>query len=304
MISSRGPKRRAESQRPETNSPRRLYTRDLYQTDPSSKRLFPRSGSLPFLFLLFWALAQLLWSASTLGDHHGAHPTRPAQARKTLDQTPSNPVPPPPARFVFKSGTLPQLAPDKLEQRDRFEYYSALSAHLGLPIEGRIVVIGFRGVAPNRQRHPSSHNASNYDDTFVILDPSSGKVWELLGSTHAGQFRSTLAPAGVAQIQPGLFQADPCGEFADMPCWLVTTRGGEERIPCWRDADGDGEIGVLEKNLSTTATEILFHNGRYDDHGSSIGCQVLAPHLMKTFIRAVGKKNPFDYLLLDANSPL
>lgn len=205
-------------------------------------------------------------------------------------------------RFAFEQGTMPQLAPQALNEEDKYEYYAALSTRLGLSPTG-ITVIGFRGLAPDGIRHPSSDNASDYDDTFVILKPGRKKVWKLLGSTHAGQSRSSLSPGGVAQIQPGIYQADPSGEFAEMPSWLVTTRSGEERIPCWRDYDADGSIGMWEKELPSKATEILFHNGRYADYGSSIGCQVLPPQLMQRFIGAIGESTSFDYLLIDANLP-
>ena len=86
-----------------------------------------------------------------------------------------------------------------------------------------------------------------------------------------------------------------------MPAWLITTPSGRESVPCWRDADGSGYIEASEKTRRLVATEILFHNGRYDDYGSSIGCQVLPPQLMERFIREIGADNSFDYLLVDAN---
>lgn len=223
-------------------------------------------------------------------DPHGS----PSQLESKVDTA---------SRFVFERGALPQLAPRAFNKQDKYAYYAELSAHFGMR-PGGITVIAFRGLAPDGTRHPSSDNASDYDDTFVILKPGGKKVWELLGSTHAGQSRSSLSPGGVAQIQPGLYQADPCGDFADMPSWLVSTRSGDERIPCWRDYDADGSIGLWEKELPSKATEILFHNGRYTDYGSSIGCQVLPPQVMQRFIAAIGETNSFDYLLLDANVPL
>jgi hypothetical protein len=201
---------------------------------------------------------------------------------------------------VFKKGTLPSLAPKHLSQDSRFRYYEQQAAKRGQGLRGK-TVLGFRGLAPDGSRHSSEDNATNYDDTFVILDPRTKRVTELLGSTHAGQATSTLSPGGVAQIKPGLYRAHPCGEYAGMPCWLVTTPGGNESVPCWRDANGNGFIDSSEQYGELLATEILFHNGRYSDYGSSIGCQVLPPELMETFIREIGETESFDFYLIDAN---
>jgi len=203
-------------------------------------------------------------------------------------------------RSPFQPGSLPTHAPSNLRGEARFGYYKDLANYYGLNIRG-VTVIGLRGLAPSGVRHDSEDNASMYDDTFVVLDPEQKTAVEFLGSTHAGQFVSTLVPSGVAQIKPGRYRAEPCGEYADMPCWLVTTRTGNESLPCWRDADGSGYIEADEKATQLVATEILFHNGRYEDYGSSIGCQVLPPKLMERFIQEVGVENTFDYLLIDAN---
>lgn len=203
--------------------------------------------------------------------------------------------------FGFQAGTQPRLAPLTLSEKDKYRFYVHQAAKLGCDGEG-LTVLGFRGLSPSGRRHPSGDNASNYDDTFVVLDPINETATELLGSTHAGQFTSTLSPGGVAQIKPGLYRAQPCGEYAQMPSWLVTTPSGRETVPCWRDADGNGFIDADEESASDLqATEILFHNGRYQDYGSSIGCQVLPPQLMKRFIAEIGVSNSFDYLLIDAN---
>ena len=203
-------------------------------------------------------------------------------------------------RFDFKPGTLPKLAPRSLAGDDLYRFYTDQAERLGMRVEG-LTVLGFRGLSPEGARHPSGDNASNYDDTFVILNPAQKSVIELLGSTHAGQFTSTLSPDGVAQIKPGRYQAFPCGEYADMPCWLVVTPTGDESVPCRRDANGNGYIDPEEKVGQLRATEILFHNGRYQEYGSSIGCQVLPPDLMERFISEIGRQNSFEYLLIDAN---
>ena len=200
----------------------------------------------------------------------------------------------------FKTGALPTHAPPSLQGEARFQYYEELAARFDLPVRRR-TVIGLRGLAPSGERHDSNDNASMYDDTFIVLDPSRKTAVELLGATHSGQFMSTLAPRGIAHIKPGLYRADPCGDYAGMPAWLLTTTSGRESVPCWRDADGSGYIENNEKKGRLVATDILFHNGRYDDYGSSIGCQVLPPRLMEQFIREIGADSSFDYLLVDAN---
>jgi hypothetical protein len=186
----------------------------------------------------------------------------------------------------------------------RYAFYAALvRVHHGRL--GTTTVVGLRGLAPNGKRHPSGQNASNYDDTFVILQQRSGKlsVTEMLGSTHAGQESSTLSPGGVAQIQPGNFKAVPAGEHEGMPCYSVRGCDGKESVPCWRDVDRDGRISPAEKRHSRTADGILFHNGRFSDHGSSIGCQTLPPEKFQRFLRIIGANRSFYYTLVDANLP-
>lgn len=209
----------------------------------------------------------------------------------------------PKRHFTFMEGGTVSLAPSRLQGEDRYDYYAALAAHHGRePV--RTTVIGLRGLTPNGRRHDSADNMSNYDDTFVVLQPSSRQAREFLGATHAGQAVSSLSPDGVAQIQPGLYQAEPVGDFNGMASWWVTDGWGDGRVPCWRDANGDGLIAGEERWETLTATEILFHNGRQDDYGTSIGCQVLPPAGMLNFIRTVGPSETFDYVLIDANQPL
>lgn len=179
-----------------------------------------------------------------------------------------------------------------------YDRYVTRAAKAGLTVH-RPTVLGLRGVAPDGRRHPQADNASDYDDTFVVLLPETRTVKRFRGATHAGQYSSTLAPNGVAQLRPGLYRASPCGEYADMPCWLVTTPAGNEAVPAWRDADRDGVISKDEKLKPQTATEILFHSGRYDDHPSSIGCQTLPPLAMQQFIATLGAPTEFDFLLLE-----
>ena len=195
---------------------------------------------------------------------------------------------------------MPELAPRGVSSQEEYDYYISLAASYGLRVTD-MTVIGFRGLDPDGRRHSSDDNATNYDDAFVILDPFKQSARVFLGSTHAGQPSSTLSPNGVAQIDVGRYRAFPSGEFADMPCWFVKTDTGLEQIPCRRDINRNGIIDPDERAKPSFATEILFHNGRYSDVGSSIGCQVIPPDLMTRFIETVGMDSEFDYLLIDAN---
>ena len=208
-------------------------------------------------------------------------------------------------QFMVMEGAQVQLAPQRLTGSERYDYYAALASHHSGQEPTRTTVLGLRGLAPDGSRHSSGDNMSDYDDTFVILRPSVRKSRELLGSTHAGQATSTLSPPeGVAQIQPGVYWAEPCGDFNGMAAWWLTTGWGNGRIPCWRDGNGDGFISQAEKGKPMIATEILFHNGRNDTYGTSVGCQVLSPKRMKAFIETVGEGVAFDYVLVDANRPI
>lgn len=194
----------------------------------------------------------------------------------------------------------PNLAPRWLSASDRYRYYQRMAEVNGLPVRG-VTVLGFRGVAPNGTRHSAFDNSTPYDDTFVVLRPEEQSVIELLGSTHAGQAQSPGSPFGVAQILPGQYRAEPCGDWCGMAAWLVTDLGGENLLPCLRDSNGDGFINLEERGEIYLATDILFHNGCHPLVGASVGCQVLPPDLMEEFIAAVGPQNGFDYLLLDAD---
>lgn len=213
-------------------------------------------------------------------------------------------VPQPGRRFTFQAGGQVGLAPRSLKASEQYDYYAALASHYGRePV--RTTVIGLRGLAPEGWRHASGDNATAYDDTFVVLRPSVRKAREFLGSTHAGQAVSSLSPkGGVAQVLPGVYQADPIGDFNGMPAWWVNSGWGDGRIPCFRDRDGDGFISSREREKILTATEILVHNGISEQVGTSIGCQVLPPKAMQNFIATVGKGKSFDYVLIDANRPI
>ncbi|CAN0311060.1 unnamed protein product, partial [Phaeothamnion confervicola] len=191
----------------------------------------------------------------------------------------------------------------------KYDYYKGLvEANQGKIEDGVDTVLGLRGLGKDGTRHDSAQNIGPYNDTFVLLSKDGAgqpSVTELTGSTHAGQKSSTVSPDGVAQLRPGSFQATPHGEHDGMPSWHITTQSGDDHVPAWRDVNKDGYISGQEKaqaeKAGTTATAILFHNGKFADHGSSIGCQVMPPEVMQSFISLVGVDKSFNYTLVDAN---
>lgn len=192
-----------------------------------------------------------------------------------------------------------------MSQKDKFEFYGKqVTAHGGTVSATVPTVLGLRGINPSSKRHDSNQNVGPYNDTFVVLQPhpnADPEVTELLGQTHSGQ--KTGFSAGVAQIQPGNYEAVPNGPHHNMPSWHILTLAGDGHIPCWRDANKNGYIDPIEKKHPTTATAILFHNGVFADHGSSIGCQVMPPNIHQEFIQKVGQNTTFLYTLVDANQP-
>lgn len=209
------------------------------------------------------------------------------------------PVAAPAPERLCRAGELP-----KIPRQDKLRYYRELLALHGAP-SSKLSVVALRGLAPNGERHPSNDNVGPYNDTLVLI--KGDEVIEMRGSTHAGQESSTLSPGGVAQVRPGTFRAYPAGEHDGMPCWEMQTLDDNYNLPCWRDQDADGKISPTEKAVAErnaeTADGILLHNGRFDDHGSSIGCQTLPPPTMSHFLDQVGVANGFVYTLVDANQP-
>lgn len=232
------------------------------------------------------------------GDIHFSSPPAPRIVYRPVPQVASGPV----SQVGPKRGQLPSHAPNYLTRRQSFEYYSEMARLSGLRVS-RTTVIGLRGLSPNGRRHSSNDNATPYDDTFVILDPDTQTATEFLGATHAGEAANPLSPQGIAQIEPGLYQATPSGHYLGMSSWYVTTAYGSGFIPCRRDANGNGYIDNTEEER-LWASEILFHNGCSIYYGASRGCQVLPPGEMERFVGEVGSQTSFDYLLLDANSKL
>lgn len=204
---------------------------------------------------------------------------------------------------------LPSIPSANLPPAERYAYYKGLVQAAGGTVpEGADTVLGLRGLAPDGKRHDSNENIGPYNDTFVVLT-SDQQVREYRGSAHAGQKSSSISgPKGVAQIRPGHYKTVPNGNHDGMPSWHVRQLNDDGRIPCWRDSSKDGYLSAKEKAVSQAqghmATAILFHNGVFEDHGSSIGCQTMPPKTMKSFIEEVGVSNGFLYTLIDANQPV
>lgn len=203
---------------------------------------------------------------------------------------------------------LPSIPSANLPPADRYAYYKGLVLSAGGTVpEGQDTVLGLRGLAPDGKRHDSNENIGPYNDTFVVLTEKQ-EVKEYRGSAHAGQKSSSLVPKGVAQIRPGTYKTVYNGKHDGMPSWHVRQTNDDGRIPCWRDTNKDGRISAYEKKKAEKenehATAILFHNGVFEDHGSSIGCQTMPPATMRSFIEEVGIGNVFGYTLIDANQPL
>jgi hypothetical protein len=201
---------------------------------------------------------------------------------------------------------LPQIPPRDLPASERFAYYRRqVEANGGTVDDEHPTVLGMRGLAPDGRRHDSAENVGPYNDTFVVL--KQGELFELRGSTHAGQKSSSLSPGGVAQIRPGNFVCIPNGPHNNMPSWHVRTPESSGDIPAWRDINKNGYISDSEKRKAeqnhVVAREILFHNGVSTDHGQSIGCQTLAPRVMAQLVDLVGRDQEFRYTLIDANRP-
>lgn len=209
------------------------------------------------------------------------------------------------------TNALPKIPPNNWPLSERFAYYkNQVEANQGTVETAFPTILGMRGLGPDNQRHDSNENVGPYNDTFVVLQQTpegEQRLYELRGSTHAGQKSSSLSPKGVAQIRPGNFFCHPNGPYHDMPSWHIRTISNSGNIPTWRDSNKNGYISESEKRKAQAngevATEILFHNGVNEGHGRSIGCQTLHPKLMKQLIDILGEQQQFHYTLIDANKP-
>ncbi len=226
-------------------------------------------------------------------------------ARSVTQPSPASPNHDP---SVPKAGQLPGV-PKGLDTQGQYNYFKNLvEANGGTFDPSKPTVVGLRGVDPSGKRRDSDRNVGPYGDTFALLNQKNGQpsVQYFRGSTHAGQRRGPN-PGGVAQIRPGHYQATPNGKRYGMNSYHVKTPSGNGRIPAFRDRNADGTISQSEKNHglknNTKATEILFHNGRFNSQGSSIGCQTMDPKTYSKFASALGARGQFNYHLINANQP-
>ncbi|MBN9419347.1 MAG: hypothetical protein J0I12_28085 [Candidatus Eremiobacteraeota bacterium] len=206
---------------------------------------------------------------------------------------------------------IPSIPPASAGLSERFNYYQRLILARGGKLTRGTTVLGLRGISPDGRRHPSSDNIGAYDDTYVILRRDSKgqpQLSEFLGSTHAGDSSDPSVPQGVAQLRPGHYKAQPYGHHHQMPCWLVVNHKGSKHVRAARDVDADGSVSPDEVQLAegrgTTASDILFHNGIWEDRCASIGCLTMAPDTHSAFVHALGARTPFDFTLVDANEPI
>lgn len=207
----------------------------------------------------------------------------------------------------------PEIPDPKLSVAQRFNAYQRiLMTKTGPVMPGKSYLLGLRGLAPDGERHDSADNQGGYDDMYVLLRRNNAgqpELFEFRGSTHAGTGSDPDAPAaGVAQIRPGYYIANPDGYHHAKPCWHVFNQQGTDRIPCWRDADADGTISPDERVYSEeqrhTATYILIHNGLYDDVCSSIGCLTMEPETYQRFCEIAGRNHRIELAMVDANQPI
>lgn len=157
----------------------------------------------------------------------------------------------------------------------------------------RPFLICLRGVRPFAVDTHDIEHAPEYDDSGVLLYPGDAPIVFPMAS-HAYQARSRLSPdvdrdglGDVGSIRPGRYVLQDLG---DAECiFSVRMPDGSDRIPCWRDFDGNrfislDEVGRSESLRSgaqvgaagTWADSILLHGGLDSPpsakHRSSIGC--------------------------------
>ncbi|MGE0490953.1 MAG: peptidoglycan-binding protein [Vulcanimicrobiota bacterium] len=210
---------------------------------------------------------------------------------------------------AIQAGQLPQI-PKGLDTQGQYDYLKGLvEANGGKFDPNRTTVVGLRGLSPDGKRHSSGDNVGPYNDTFAVLKKGKDgqpSVQYFQGSAHAGQKRGP-ASGGVAQLRPGNYKVSPNGDRYGMPSYHVKTQDSSGSVPAYRDRNADGKISDSERQFAeqnnTKATAILFHNGRFQDHGSSIGCQTMRPDVYRQFSNAIGGNQGFDYSLIDANKP-
>lgn len=161
-------------------------------------------------------------------------------------------------------------------------------------IPTRPALICIRGVAPRESESHPLICKPQYDDTFVLIVPTSMPC-VFPGATHSYQADSKLAVdingdgrPDVGTIRPGRFVLRDDGSMP-YPVFTVTMPDGSGCLPCWRDIDHDQVISDADKAFSEAArggpqenetgaysTQVLLHSGfdapANSPHHSSISC--------------------------------
>src|SRR5690348_1018975 len=122
-------------------------------------------------------------------------------------------------------------------------------------IQTRPALVCIRGVAPNETEDHPLRCIPAYDDTMVLLVPTSMPC-VFRGATHSYQSDSKLAMdingdgrPDVGTIRPGRFVLNDTGS-TPYPVFGVTMPDGSGRIACWRDIDHDQLISDADKTFS------------------------------------------------------
>lgn len=203
------------------------------------------------------------------------------------------------------------LAPANATPEEKFRHYADIVRRNGGQVNpnGQATVLGLRGLSRGRDGAHDTGSTRAYDDTFVVLQ--NGRAYELRGATHPGQLRSSLSPdvnrdgvGDVGMIAPGNYTATPNGPHNGAPSWHVKRPSGNDRIPGYRDTNGDGRFSEAERAASErrndTLGDILFHQG-FGDRPKSIGCLTMSPATFQDFMRHVGGSGrAFNFTLVDA----
>lgn len=204
------------------------------------------------------------------------------------------------------------LAKQSWSQKKKYLHYRKMLARFGyrLPTEyGQRVVIGLRGIDPERRVYPErNRKIRQYNDTFVVLwinEKGKPRVEYFRGSTTPGQERTKASGTpdpnkdgvkDIAHLSPGLYKYQS-GTFKGLSAYRP-----KSITPCYRDTNHDGRIDKSEKKASKKrgdlATGILFHRG-LKTRPSSVGCQTMSPKVFDAFEKALGGKKRFDYILID-----
>ncbi len=169
-------------------------------------------------------------------------------------------------------------------------------------------VLGLRGMAPDGSRRDSAQNTGGYVDTWVVITPGEEPVGVFRSATHAGTARSADQPFGVAQLRPGRYLAEPLHGGPEVAWTLLGQQQSSSKLPAWLDRDGNGVLSdeekALDEHYQTTTKGVAIRDGGDALRPQRVGAQTLSPDDYKSFVAMVGKRQSFQYLLIDANRPV